>query len=167
MWQQGLRVGIGQYITANRPNPVESAIIVAQSGLELLGWLQFVESGRVSSSDWNDPRLYPAHKKIRELIALASVNPAVPARFASLIGLDPSWRDGPAVVAGVRNRLVHPRSAGGRVGWPASILIDAWLLSSYYLELSLLHAMGVQSPIRDRLGSSPHVGATVKPPWVP
>jgi hypothetical protein len=50
-----------------------------------------------------------------------------------------------------------------RLGWPASILVDAWLLSSHYLELSLLHAMGVQSPIGDRLGSSPNVGATVKP----
>jgi hypothetical protein len=167
VWQQSLRVGIGQYITANKPNPVENAIIAAQSGLELLGWLQFVEARNVSAADWNDPRLYPAHKKIRELLGLASVNADIPVRFASLMGLDPSWRDGPSVVAGVRNRLVHPKNVAGRVGWPTPVLIDTWLLSTHYLELSLLYAMGVQSLIRDRLGRERGVGATLKPPWAP
>jgi hypothetical protein len=71
---------------------------------------------------------------------------------------------GQLCAGGTRTRQKHMVD---RLGWPASILVDAWLLSSHYLELSLLHAMGVQSPIRDRLGSSPNVGATVKPPWVP
>jgi hypothetical protein len=140
---------------------VENAIIAAQSGLELLGWLQFVEARNVSAADWNDPRLYPAHKKIRELLGLASVNADIPARFASLMGLDPSWRDGPSVVAGVRNRLVHPKNVAGRVGWPTPVLVDTWLLSTHYLELSLLYALGVQSLIRDRLGRERVVGATL------
>jgi hypothetical protein len=146
---------------------VENAIIAAQSGLELLGWLQFVEAGTVNAGHWNNSRLYPAHKKIRELLGLANVNSAIPARFASLMGLDPSWRDGPSVVAGVRNRLVHPKNVAGRVGWPTPVLIDTWLLSTHYLELSLLYAMGVQSPIRDRLGREQSVGLTVKPSWAP
>lgn len=164
-WRQGLRTAIGLYITANRPDPLEVAIIAAQSGLELLGWLTFVESGRVAAADWQNASNYPAHRKIRDLLAEGKIDPALPRKLSPLVGLDSNWTDGPSVVAGVRNRLVHPRRAGGAVAWPTDVLRDAWLLSSRYLELVLLHALGVTGRIRDRLGS-PYAGATIKPPWV-
>lgn len=165
IWRSALRTAIGLYVTANRPNPVEVAIIAAQSGLELLGWLSFVESGRIASKDWQNPKHYPAHKKIRLLLADGGIDPAIPSKLKNLVGLSSSWSDGPSVVAGVRNRLVHPRSSGGSVGWPGEVLADVWLLSSRYLELVLLHKLDVRSDIRDRLGS-PWVGSTVSPPWV-
>lgn len=164
-WRQGLRTAIGLYVTANRPDPLEVAIIAAQSGLELLGWLTLVETRRVAPNDWRNPHTYPAHKKIRDLLAGANINPAIPTKLRALRGLDPSWNDGPDIVAGVRNRLVHPRSTASSVAWPHDVLRETWLLSSRYLELMLLHALEVRSQIRDRLGS-PHAGATVKPPWV-
>jgi hypothetical protein len=167
VWQQGLRVALGQYVTANKPNPLETAIVVAQSGLELLGWLQFVESSKVHDQDWRNARRYPAERKIRNLLQLGNVDLSIPPQLASLRNLDSSWRDGPAVVAGVRNRLAHPRSASGKVGWPGQVLVDTWLLISRYLELALLHAMDVRSGIRNRLGSSQWTGATANPPWVP
>jgi hypothetical protein len=167
VWRQGLRVAVGQYVTANTPSPGEIAIMAAQSGLELLGWLRFVESGTVLPKDWADRRKWPAHKKIRDLLGLATVSTKVPTQLASLVGLDPSWRDGPDVVAGVRNRLVHPRVVGGTVGWPRPVLTDVWLLASSYLEMALLHATGVVSPVRDRLDPRRWTGSTTKPPWVP
>jgi len=167
VWEQGLRVAIGQYVTANKPNPLETAILVAQSGLELLGWLQFVESHQVLERDWRNRRKYPAERKIRNLLQLGNIDLSIPPQLASLQNLVRSWRDGPAVVAGVRNRLAHPRSASGKVGWPGQVLVDTWLLISRYLELALLHAMDVRSGIRDRLGSSQWTGVTANPPWVP
>jgi hypothetical protein len=164
-WQQGLRTAVGLYVTANRPDPMEVAIIAAQSGLELLGWLTFVETNRVAPNVWRDSTKYPAHKKIRDLLMEGAMDPKLPRRLKSLSRLDPSWTDGPQVIAGVRNRLVHPRRAAGSVAWPTEVLTDAWRLSSRYLELVLLHSLGVTSNIRDRLGS-PWIGATVKPPWV-
>lgn len=166
-WRAGLRVAIGQFISANRPSPVEIAVIAAQLGLELLGWLRLVETGRVKEADWNNHNRYPASRRIRELLALGKVDTSIPSSLSSLVGLDPNWRDGPAVVAGVRNRLVHPRHLGaGVVGWDGGVLADAWLLSSRYLELSLLHALGVRSEIRNRLAESQWTGSTALPPWV-
>jgi hypothetical protein len=164
IWQQGLRVIIGQYVTANKPNPIETAIVAAQSGLELMGWLHFVESRSMGAKVWRDMR---ADKKIRNVLRLGGVDLLIPTQLASLVNLERSWKDGPAVVAGVRNRLVHPRRADGRVGWSGQVLVDSWLLISRYLELALLQAMDVRSGIRDRLGSSQWAGATVNPPWVP
>ena len=165
VWQQALRVAIGLYVTANRTQSVEVSIIAAQSGLELLGWVHFVENGKIKPSDWR--YRIKAEDKIRRLLKLAKVKPRIPSNRTSLRNLDPNWKDGPAVIAGVRNRLVHPRHAAGTASWPGDVLVDAWLLSSRYLELLLLHALGVTSPIRDRLGASQWVGSVSKPPWAP
>jgi hypothetical protein len=168
VWQQGLRVAIGQYTTANNPNPIETAIISAQSGLELLGWLQLVESRKVSEALWKDSRKYSAGRKMSELLALGAIDRVLPSGLSSLAGLDRDWTDGPQVIAGVRNRLVHPRRTKKGVGWSNDVLLDAWLLSSSYLELALLFALGVRSNIRNRvLSPSSWVGSTVRPPWVP
>jgi hypothetical protein len=56
-------------MTANKPNPIETAIVVAQSGLELIGWLHFVESGKLHEKDW---RGMSADKKIRNVLRLAN-----------------------------------------------------------------------------------------------
>jgi len=166
VWQQALRVAIGQYTSANDPNPLETAIIAAQSGLELLGWLQFVESGSVLAAHWRDPSRFPARKKISDLLALASVDTSLPAGLPSLVRLHRDWRSGPEVVAGVRNKLVHPRRTSTGVGWSSQILVDTWLLASSYLELALLFALDVQSQVRNRiLSPSPWVGSTMTPPW--
>lgn len=164
VWQQGLRVAIGLYISANKPSPLENAIIAAQSGLELLGWLQLVEGRRVAAPVWTDPRQYPAHRKMRELLGLANVDPAIPARLTKLPGLNQAWRDGPDVVAGVRNQLVHPTRARGRVGWQPEVLFETWLLASWYLELGLLHAMDVRNAVRNRLDPNVATGRVEKPP---
>ncbi len=161
-WQQGLRVLVGLYVTANRSSGIETAIIAAQSGLELLGWLRFVETRRIGAKSW---RAMHADDKIRRLLGLGKVDLSIPSRTPALVGLDRSWRDGPSVVAGVRNRLVHPRRTGASVSWSPDVLAEAWLLSSRYLELALLHALGVASGVRDRLAASPYAGAIAIPPW--
>lgn len=162
-----LRTAVGQYVSANRPSPVEQAIIAAQSGLELLGWVRLVEGGQISASDWRNPVTTPAAKKIRMLLDLAGIDPGIPQSFTALHRLDPNWSSGPEVVAGVRNRLVHPRKVSGQVGWPYEVLIEAWLLVSRYLELCLLHLLGVTSGVRDRLSSDVWVGSIKAPPWAP
>jgi hypothetical protein len=158
-----MRIAIGMYITANNPNPVETAIVTAQSGLELLGWLRFVESGNVSASEWRNKR---ASEKIHDLLVSASIDPTIPAETTALSGLLADWTTGPQVVAGVRNRLVHPRRGEGSATWPGEVLADTWLLSSRYLELCLLHLLGARSPIRNRLDRSTSTGAVAPPPWM-
>jgi hypothetical protein len=160
------KLSVGQYMTSNSPNPVEVAITVAQSGLELLGWVEFVESGDIPEEEWSSPRQTPASRKIGLLLDKGQIPHDIPSHLSSLIGLDDNWHTGPDVVAGVRNRLVHPsRSENRELGWSHDILIDAWFLASRYLELSILRRLGVTAPIRDRLNTNVWVGATEQPPW--
>lgn len=161
-----LRTSVGQYVSANNPSPVETAITVAQSGLELLGWVEFVETNRVSKADWENSRSHPAAKRISLLLDECSADKSIPSALKNLQGLDGNWQSGPAVVAGVRNRLVHPRKSADRVSWPREVLCEAWLLMSRYLELCILHRLGVTSGIRDRLDSNVWVGSISPPPWV-
>jgi hypothetical protein len=166
LWRQALRVAVGQYLAANHPSPVESALMAAQSGLELMGWLQLVETRKIPKKDWRNMSAYPASRKITELLTLGSVDLTIPARLRKLIGLDPQWKLGPAVVAGVRNQLVHPRRSSRGIHWDGATMIDAWMLSSSYLELAMLHALDVTGPIRNRIMSpSPWPGSTIDPPW--
>jgi hypothetical protein len=157
-----MRTAVGQYVSANRPDPVEVAIVVAQSGLELLGWTRFVESGALTKDDWKKLR---AAEKITMLLEPTQVDREIPDAAASLRGLDANWQTGPEAVAGVRNRLVHPSRKADSSSWPGEVLADAWLLSSRYLELALLHRMGVESPIRDRLNPNVMTGSVAPPPW--
>ena len=158
-----MRTAVGQYVSANHPDPVEVAIVVAQSGLELLGWTAFVESGAVTKKAWNK---MPAVNKIAKLLELINADIDIPEVVANLRGLDSNWRSGPAAVAGARNRLVHPSRKADNSSWPGEVLVDAWLLSSRYLELALLHRMGVQSPIRSRLSPNVMTGSVAPPPWM-
>ena len=165
--QAVLKIAVGQYVSANWPNPVEQAIVAAQSGLELLGWVRFVEGGEVSAPDRRDLAKIPAPKKLQMLLDIGGIDPSIPPSLTALPGLDPNWSSGPGVVVGVRNRLVHPRKKSGQVSWTHDVLIEVWLLASRYLELCLLHLLGVTSGVRDRLNSDVWVGSIKAPPWAP
>jgi hypothetical protein len=158
-----MRTAVGQYVSANRPDPVEVAIVVAQSGLELLGWTRFVESGSMSKAAWKRKL---AAERIAMLLESIEAEIDIPDVVAKLRGVDATWQSGPQAVAGIRNRLVHPSRKGDSSFWPGEVLVDAWLLSSRYLELALLHRMGVRSPIRNRLNPNVMTGSVAPPPWV-
>jgi hypothetical protein len=145
VWNQGLKVVIAFYLAANRPRPLETAIASAQSGLELLGWLRLVETGEVDEDKWTSFG-YSGAEKIRRVLALARIDPAIPHEFRSLSRLDALWEDGPAVVAGVRNQLVHPRMRNGRLGPTLSTLMQTRMMSRGYLEDCILDVLKVKRP---------------------
>lgn len=91
--QAVLRTAVGQYVTANSPNPVEVAIIVAQSGLELLGWAELVEAGDISEEVWKG-RSMQAADKIARLLDQGDISLDIPTSLPSLSGLDKHWRSG-------------------------------------------------------------------------
>ncbi len=146
-WNQGLKVVIGFFLAANRPRPLETAIAAAQSGLELLGWLRLVESGDIDDEVWTSPA-YSGARKVRGVLELAQIDPAIPHEYRSLARLDESWDDGPSVVAGVRNQLVHPRMRDGRIGPTMTTLRQTRKLSRQYLEDCILDLLKVKLPKR-------------------
>jgi hypothetical protein len=164
--QAVMRTAVGQYVSANSPDPVEVAIVVAQSGLELLGWAELVETGLISEDDWTNPGRVRASEKIRRLLDLGNASDKIPQSLSSLGNLDANWRTGPEVAAGVRNRLVHPKKTAAGISWQGDVLVDAWILMCHYLELALLRRLEVTSGIRNRLVSDAWLGTIETPPWV-
>jgi hypothetical protein len=163
--QAVMKTAVGQYVSANRPDPLEVAIMVAQSGLELLGWAEFVETGAVTEDEWSHETR--ASNKIRKLLDSCSMSPDIPDSLTTLPGLKRSWQTGPEVVAGVRNRLVHPRKKDGRVSWDLPVLVDTWMLITHYLERAILKRLQVSTAVRSRLNPNIWVGAVETPPWTP
>jgi hypothetical protein len=145
LWNQALKVVIGFYLSANRPRPMQTAIASAQSGLELLGWLRLVETGEVEEEEWTS-LAYSGARKLRGVLSLAQIDPTIPHEYRNLARLDPSWEDGPAVVAGVRNQLVHPRMRNGRIGPTTTTLLQTRMLSTRYLEDCILDVLKVKRP---------------------
>lgn len=144
-WNQGLKVVIGFFLAANRPRPLETAIAAAQSGLELLGWLRLVETGDIDDEVWTSPA-YTGARKVRGVLELAKIDPTIPYEYRSLTRLDDSWDDGPSVVAGVRNQLVHPRMRDGRLSPTLTTLLQTRKLSRQYLQDCILDLLKVKRP---------------------
>ncbi len=140
VWNQGLKNVIAFYVSANRPKPLELALTSAHAGLELLGWLRLVHSGSLKESDWKNH--YPAARKVRELLELDEIDPEIPPVYPGLRRLNPKWKDGPAVIAGIRNQLAHPRVQKENKNQKYRNLLHSWLLARSYLEQSLLGLLG-------------------------
>ena len=77
----------------------------------------------------------------------------------------PDWA-GPEVIFEIRNKLVHPPSKLDKPEWPESAcLLEAWQLSTWYLELILLHTLGYRSDNSSRLRLARDVWDVVLVPW--
>jgi hypothetical protein len=159
-WKHVLRRGVRMYVSANWADPLDTAIVTAQMGLELPAWSVLVED-----QGWlveRDGRLH-APGKLRLLLKWADIPTGIPAELESLINHAKAkdW-DGPAAVAGVRNELVHPKRAEGLLS--SAVLRDAWLLAVRYLELSLLKVAGYEGDYVDRI-TTRFYGHAERVPW--
>lgn len=166
-WHEVLRLSVGRFLSVNRPDPVEEAISAAQSGLELLGWARLVQDqGAYRPRQWRD---LPADEKVKALLDVANIAHAVPTELEALdrLARSENWGSGPEALTHVRNRLIHPRRRDGQFGWPHDVLVESWLLSSLYLELSLLHLLRAEGGYRCRLQSGGYSGPTTPFPWSP
>jgi hypothetical protein len=160
-WEPVMRRAIRIYVAANRPDPLDLAPVQSQIGLELLAWAVLAETeGWIVPSDRLD-----AHSRLRLLLKWAGI-PTEPrpelsalSAFAKAEGID-----GPEVITRVRNSVVHaPRR---RAEWPdSSLLVDAWKLSQWYLELSILRLLDYAGDYGSRLGEGRWSGDLTPVPW--
>jgi hypothetical protein len=146
-WQQVLSRTVRMYVTANHGSPVDTAIVTAQMGLELLTWSVLIEQeGWLKEADGR----LNASGRLRLLLKWADIPTDVPEELASLhkVGRERDM-DGPSVVTWVRNRLVHPDRR--ELIPPAEVLSSTWRLITYYLELCILRVIGYQGKVVNRL----------------
>ena len=73
---------------------------------------------------------------------------------------------GPELIFNVRNELVHPPRKLDHPEWPdPDVLLEAWQLSTWYLELALLHTLGYNGKYWSRLKLGRNVYDIEPVPW--
>ena len=165
VWQQPLRSALYWYAHANtQAGGADGSIVLAQSALELLSWVEIVQS-RQSLSAHGFGRL-TASDQIRLLLAACGIPAAIPPEASDLTQAarkqQPKWSDGPEALTAVRNAIVHPNLAK-RMGL-LDVLYDAWQLALWYIELVVLRRAGYSGAYGYRL--KPRFAGDVQPvPW--
>ena len=116
-WQEPLELANHWYVEANMAaGGVEGSIILAQAGLELLGWCRLVgEKLGLSEKGYEN---IAAMEKLRLLLMVCGIPSAIPASLSKLTAVakakENQWKDGPQAVIEVRNALVHSNPAKRR-----------------------------------------------------
>ena len=137
--RQLLTVGLEFYLDAQRGRNLETRLVSAQAGLELLAWhfLTRVEPiqdpARVDRKD--------APWRLRRLVERLGLQPAVPEH---LEGVRATWPDldGPSVICNLRNQVTHPKNVNGLLDLDSQAKHGVLRLATWYLELALLRHLG-------------------------
>jgi hypothetical protein len=146
---------------------VENRIFSAFPAIENLSWETFVLGKRVSKSEFEDTKLWPTARRLRELLVDAKVPIHVDAkRLPTLqqLATDKDL-DGPAVVTWVRNKLIHPKSPSDQLYKRESLMMEAWLQSREYICLLLLYAIGYRGGYLSPIPPHGLLGDTAPVPW--
>lgn len=166
-WRTPLKHTIWWYVEANTAATSDSALVMAHTALELLGWTILVETGGVISADGFE-RL-PASDKLRVLLGTMQIPLAIPDSFSDLHAYAKAVTelDGPGVVARMRNAIVHPTLKKRQLLSQASGTTkhQARELTLGYLELVLLAFLGFDDVYLDRAATG-YVSEAQRPvPW--
>lgn len=140
-------------------------IPLACSGLELVAW------SVLQHHAWLTPGAgLKAGQRLRLLLQWAGIPVDIPAGLTHLVARKLAFlgadEGGPEIVFEVRNRLVHPPKNLRDPEWPKSdVLLDAWQLAMWYLELAILRVLGYDGEYVSRLIQTGWVGTTEPVPW--
>lgn len=140
----------------------EAKVMLAQAGLEYLGWVNLVLSKRFTQKEYK--RLNAAGV-LRTLLEDASIPTEVPTALDGLLvlGIRKGF-DGPDATAWVRNRLVHPKDSDE----PYRIANLVWQTSQLlleYAELLLLHRLGYNGRFMRRYPPHRFANSNEVVPW--
>jgi hypothetical protein len=165
-WQPLIWRTINYYLDCNE-GYIEKRLVMAFSALEMLAWAVLVEGeGWLREDELDRPR---ASSLVRLLLKWAGIPSDIPTELTALddfanaaSGGSNTPIDGPSVGALVRNRIVHPRRDQTM---DSDIVVESWLLTSWYLELILLRVLRYRGHYASRLIRGRFVGTTEPVPW--
>ena len=160
--------GIGHLLAAAAQSEVlDLRIPIACTGIELMAWANLQRRGWLGLDALAK---LPAGSMARLLLKSCRIPAELPETFEHLparirrVG-QPDW-GGPEVLFNIRNSLVHPPKRLDEPEWPSGDeLLEAWLLSTWYLELVLLETLGYSGKYWCRLRLGRSVWDTEPVPW--
>ncbi|MCC7182212.1 MAG: hypothetical protein IT509_01405 [Rhodocyclaceae bacterium] len=162
-WKDSLRSAIYWYVQANTSGGspgIDAAIILAQSALERLAHHHLVVDKKMISPGGLDrlktsDRLRLLFSSLNLPVGIGATTPDIQKVASSF-----KWVDAPHAMTDIRNELVHPVSKKQ----VADCFFDAWKLSLWYLELSVLALCGYDDTYTSRL-TARRVTESEKVPW--
>jgi hypothetical protein len=163
-WKESLRVATQIYVEANGPITVDTSLVLAQSALELISWVRFVdELGTHEATDFDGLR---PSERLRELLAWLDVEPTIPPQHTALASeaANQNWADGPHAIGAMRNALIHPRQRERLLRTPSIARIELQELALWYVELAVLRLIDFNGSYFNRLGEKA-TGIVEPVPW--
>jgi hypothetical protein len=145
-----LKRAVSWYTQSIENSYLETSVVLAQAGLELMSWLKLVDDVGISEDSvdkWN------AADQFRLALYFSKISTSIPTHFTKLTDaarLAPGRDalDGPGSIAGIRNGTIHPK-ASSRFDDIDSV-VEGSSLASRYLELLLLNRCQYLGLTRDR-----------------
>lgn len=163
-WKEPLRVATQIYVEASGPITADTSLVLAQSVLELITWVRFVdELGNRQAKDFDG---LMASERLRELLVWLEVDPTIPPQQTALASeaANQDWKDGPHAIGAMRNALIHPRQRERLLRTPSMARIELQELALWYVELALLRLIDFDGFYFDRLGEKA-TGIVEPVPW--
>lgn len=165
-WRKTFKEIIYWYHIANDPSKgIEAGIILTQAAIERLSYEYLVYYQKLlKPKQFKDKNCY-ASEKFRQLFINLGIPVEVPQESPKIIKLsqDFSWQDAPHALTVIRNSLVHPNHAlADKVD---ACFFEAWNLSLWYLEMSILAICEYNEPYCNRLKHNRWRGEVEKVPW--
>jgi hypothetical protein len=166
-WESPLRTIVGWYVQANSSAAMhETKLIIGQVALELIAWVEIVETRRLHSR--THFKSLPAADRIRSLLDHLNIPAGVPSHCPELLSLQKGDAfDGPGVLVRLRNALVHAtrKSLSPTASLSGIALWQAGQLALQYVELAVLALCGYQGKYTRRTWSGWRFDAEVPVPW--
>jgi hypothetical protein len=162
-WRKTIRIAIASWVVANRPNPLQGAIVFAQLVLELLARTTLVDRKLLSR---RAAKNLNADELIRMLLLELGIPSPIPKDLKALRRWSAKTKpalDGPAALTRLRNRVVHGHRQSREPAF--GVWVDAWRLASQYVELCILSMLEYRGRYSNRLVSDRWVGQSEPVPW--
>ncbi|MGI5180577.1 hypothetical protein ACQEVZ_30115 [Dactylosporangium sp. CA-152071] len=146
---------------------VENRIFAAFPAIENLSWETFVLGGVIAKKDFEDSKVWPTARRLRELLTRAQIPLDLDQkRLPALYQLaQEKGNDGPEAATWVRNRLIHPKDPYDRIYTRESLVVEAWQLSREYICLLVLHAIGYRGGYLSPIPPHGWLGDPAPVPW--
>jgi len=164
-WREALHEIIYWYLNANHSSRgIDAGIVLAQAAIERLSYEFAVNDRRLLTS--NGFKDLWASDKFRLLFSSLNIPLSIPTETPELRNLakkgQMNWLDAPHALTEIRNSLVHPEHKQRRQLGKA--YYEAWNLSLWYLEISILAICGYSGTYGNRLRLR-WVGQVEDVPW--
>ena len=151
-WEDALQTAIWWYAQANSGSPaIDQGIVTAQIATERLSYEYCVcERALVSKGGFEK---LPAADRYRLLLSSLDIPIKMPSAAKSLVAASSagSWTDSPQALTEIRNKLVHAGRRGTKL--EADGYVEAWLLATWLLELTILALCNFKGEYWNRVNS--------------